>query len=37
MVRDLVVLTEDGKVFSIPDGKKLSEIPYFVDGAILRV
>jgi hypothetical protein len=31
------VLTEDGKVFSIAEGKKIYDIPYFQDGAIIRV
>jgi hypothetical protein len=30
-------LTEDGKIMNISEGKKLGEIPYFKDGAILKV
>jgi hypothetical protein len=37
MVKDIVVLTEDGKLMNIAESKKLGEIPYFVDGAILKV
>jgi hypothetical protein len=36
-VKDLILETEDGKVFnSIPEGKKLHEIPYFINGAVVR-
>ena len=37
LIRDIVVLTEDGKLMNIAEGKKLGDIPYFVDGAILKV
>lgn len=37
MVKDIVVLTEDNKLMNIPESKRLGEIPYFVDGAILKI
>ena len=36
-MRDLIVQTEDGRSMSLPDGKKISDIPYMRDGAILKV
>lgn len=36
-IKDLILQTEDNKMFSIPEGKKLHEIPYFRDGAIIKV
>lgn len=36
-VRDLILQTEDNRMFSLPDGKKVHEIPYLKDGAIIKV
>lgn len=36
-IRDLLVSREDGKPISIGEGVKLGDVPYFVDGAILKV
>ena len=32
-----MVSREDGKLITISEGTKLGDIPYFVDGAILKV
>lgn len=29
--------TEEGRMLSVPEGKKLFDIPYFKDGAIIKV
>lgn len=32
-----MVMREDGKAISISEGTKIGDIPYFVDGAVLKV
>lgn len=37
MVKDLVLQTEDGRFLSVPESQKIHQIPYFQDGAIVKV
>ena len=36
-IRDLIVSREDGKAITINEGTKVGDVPYFVDGAILKI
>lgn len=36
-LKDLILQTEDSKMLIIPEGKKLYEVPYFKDGAVIKV
>lgn len=36
-IKDLIVSREDNKLLTIAEGYKLGDVPYFVDGAILKV
>ena len=36
-IKDIMVSREDGKPITIGEGTKIGDVPYFVDGAILKV
>lgn len=36
-IKDLLVSREDNKLITIGEGTKIGDVPYFTDGAILKV
>ena len=36
-IKDLMVSTEDNRALNVGDGKKIYDVPYFKDGAIINV
>jgi len=37
LIRDLIVAREDDRLITISESTKIREVPYFADGAILKV
>jgi hypothetical protein len=37
LIKDLIVAREDGKPLALSEGTKLGDVPYFTDGAIIKV